>query len=496
MIHLHTLKLHFVFVALAVLLCPSARAEIRTQRAPEGEPQSSYWSVQLENTGEELEPLVARVNDPPFDNYDYGGEYAFLSLDADEPVSLVLTEKSGANLDSFEIRPKSLKLDYERLNDHQIRVRVDRPCQISAEYNNRVHPLLIFVNPLEQDAPDQNDPNVKYYGPGVHEPEDGIVSLEDNQTLYLAPGAIVKCGVSIHGENIKVCGRGVIDSNPWEWRKGPTPFVVAIEDSKNVTIEGVVIRGASHWTLVPVNSDNITINNVKICGGRVQNDDGINPCNSRNVRVSNCFIRTDDDCLALKGLDESYGNCEDVSVENCVLWCDRARIALLGHESRAPYMRRITFRDIDVIHAQTRNFLLEPGENMRLEDVLFDNIRFESSEENAIAPETLEKMKKLDASNLRFDIDVDAKDNWILVARPAVNRYMKTQEPGYIRGLTFRNIVVDGETSYCGILVSGANEEHKTEKLTIENVQIFDEKLDRNSPRLHIGDFTGQVDVH
>ena len=35
-----------------------------------------------------------------------------------------------------------------------------------------------------------------------------------------------------------------------------------------------------------------------------------------------------------------------MTVRNCVFWCDRARIVLMGHESRAPYMRRVTFRNI------------------------------------------------------------------------------------------------------------------------------------------------------
>ena len=35
-------------------------------------------------------------------------------------------------------------------------------------------------------------------------------------------------------------------------------------------------------------------------------------------------------------------NVENITVENCILWCDRARIFLLGHESRAPFMRDIT----------------------------------------------------------------------------------------------------------------------------------------------------------
>lgn len=72
-------------------------------------------------------------------------------------------------------------------------------------------------------------------------------------------------------------------------------------DSANVEINGVTLRGSPHGTIVPRNSRNVTIRNVKLCNSRVQNDDGINPCNSQNVLITDCFIRSDDD-MRLEGV--------------------------------------------------------------------------------------------------------------------------------------------------------------------------------------------------
>lgn len=481
----------FLALALAAVALGTARAQEQKWQVPDGEKVSEFWSVELD--GQNIDVATARTADAPFDEYDYGGEYAFVSVDANKPITLRIREKSGANLDDLTIRPKSLGIEPKRAKDGAILVKVDKPCRFSLEYDGRLHPLLVFVNPPERDVPDPNDPNVLYFVPGVHRADK--IELRDDQTLYLAPGAFVQGGIAVRGKNVKIRGRGVLDSSPWKWPEGPTGHVVDIADSQNVSIEGIIIRGASHWTIVPYNSEDVSISNVKICGGRVQNDDGINPCNSRCVSISNCFIRTDDDCVALKGLDEAKGNCEDVTVENCVFWCDRARIVLMGHESRAPYMRRVAFKNCDVIHSQTRNFLLEPGELMRMEDVLFENIRFETGKENALSPEALEKMKDIDTKSLRFDIDVANKDNWLFVGRPTVNQYMKTQEPGYIKNVVIRNISVDGPASYCGILFSGADEIHRTEGLTIENVSLFGTKLGPDSPLIHIGDFIDNVEI-
>jgi hypothetical protein len=487
------MKAKLLTLATALLLSAAnvAVAEINLWPVPEGEPVSAFWSVDI--NGRRADALMARTADPPFDHYDYGGEYAFLSVDADEPLEFTIKEETGANLDNLVIRPQSLGLKPTMNDDGTFSIAVDKPCQFSVEYDGRLHPLLIFVNPLETDVPNEGDDNVIYYGPGVHKADK--IAVGDNQTLYLAPGAVVQGGIYVNGKNVKIRGRGVLDSNPWKWREGPTGHTVHVANSQDVSIEGIIVRGSSRWTVVPVNSDNVVIDNIKICGGRAQNDDGINPCNSRNVHVSNTFIRSDDDCIALKGLEVDYGNCEDISAVNCVFWCDRARIVLMGHESRAPYMRRVLFKNCDVIHSQTRNFLLEPGEKMRMEDITFEDIRFETGKENALSPEALEKMKSIDTSTLRFDVDVANKDNWLFVGRPVVNVYMRTKEPGYIKNVVIRNVSVTGPASYCGILFSGADEEHRTDGLTIENFVLFGEKQTSDSPLIHIGDFIDNVEV-
>ena len=75
--------------------------------------------------------------------------------------------------------------------------------------------------------PDESDPKVKTFGPGVHiGGENGRIELKDGETLYLKAGAFVKGGIYASGNNIRICGRGVLDSSPWGWRSGPTSYVV------------------------------------------------------------------------------------------------------------------------------------------------------------------------------------------------------------------------------------------------------------------------------
>lgn len=484
------MKKNFLLFLFLFLVVRPLYAEIRLWPVPKDEPKSQYWTMSV--NGQSAEILTARTADPPFHQYQYGGEYAFVSLDANEPVHLKFKGPVGIALTELIIRPQSLQLVPKKNKDGSFELTVSDPCQFSVELNGREHPLLVFVNPLEKDIPDPGN-NTILYGPGIHTPENGIITLKDDQTLYLAPGAIVHCGIQVQGRNIRIHGRGIIDSSNLFWRFGPTPHVVSISQSQNISLEGVIIRGASRWTVVPVNSEGIKIENIKICGGRVQNDDGINPCNSRSVHIRNCFIRTDDDCIAIKGLNNRWGNCEDILIEKTVFWCDRARIVLLGHESRAPWMRRITFRNCDIIHSQERNFLLEPGEKMRLEDLLFEDLRFEMGKENAMNPQAMGK--GINTDKLRFDIDVKSNENWLFVGRPVVNQYMKTKVPGHIKNCTIRNITVSGPASYCGILFSGADPDHRTDGLLFENISLFGTKLNADSPQFHIGNYTDHVKI-
>jgi len=205
---------------------------------------------------------------------------------------------------------------------------------------------------------------------------------------------------------------------------------------------------------------------VKLCNSRVQNDDGINPCNSQDVLITDCFIRSDDDCVALKGLDFSApnSNVERITVENSILWCDRARIFLLGHESRAAFMRNVTLRNLDIIHFSMTPFLLEPGEDMRLEDITIENIRIHGEGQSQLVR-----------------------------LRPVVNQYMRKKVPGFIRRVRFRNVTMEGQSGDYLVQIEGADDEHDVRDVTFENVSIVGSKLTEGSRRVRIGKHTQNV---
>lgn len=433
----------------------SAHGAVITYPAPAGENLSTEYEVLV--AGKKVDVQSARVLDPPFagKQWDFGGPYSFANFDTDGPAEVRITSKRS--LRNTVVRPASAEVKLKWDDDNTLVLSLPGPRKISIEPDGKKGPLLLFANPLEQNPPKFGEPGVIYFGPGVHDA--GKIVVTNNQTLYLAGGSVVKGGVSVQGSNIRVIGRGILDSSDYEWRKGPTSSVISIRGT-NVEISGITIRGASHWTIVPRDSRKVTVRGVKLCGSRVQNDDGINPCNSQEVLITDCFIRTDDDCIAMKGLDLKgpESNVEQITVENSVLWCDRARIFLLGHESRAPFMRNITLRNLDIIHFTMTVFLFEPGEEMRLENVTAENIRVHGEGQHEL-----------------------------IRLKPVVNQYMRNKVPGHVADIRFRNVSVTGKPGPYRVQVVGADEQHGVRNVTFDNVEILGQKLEAGSERLQTG---------
>ena len=437
-------------------------AKVVTYPAPSDETLSTEYKVLVE--GKKVDVYTARTLDPPFaaKQWDHGGPYSFANFDMSGRV--VVKIESKRSLRNVVIRPQSYGVKPTLEDEHTISLTMDRPLKLSIEPEGINGPLLLFANPPGKRAPKPDDKDVIYFGPGVHKPEK--IVLKSNQTLYLAGGSVVKAEVLAEGNNIRICGRGILDGSDWQWRKGPVGNMIAIRNSTDIEVCGITIRGASHWTIVPRNCKRVTVRNVKLCNSRVQNDDGINPCNSQDVLITDCFIRSDDDCIALKGLDFSApnSNVEGIVVENSTLWCDRARIFLLGHESRAEFMRNITFRNLDIIHFSMTPFLLEPGEDMRLEDVTIENIRMHGEGQREF-----------------------------IRLRPVVNQYMRKKVPGFIRKIRFSNITLDGKSGQYLVQIEGADSEHEVRDVTFENVSIAGSKLTKDSAPVQIGNHTKNV---
>ncbi|MCS7238659.1 MAG: glycosyl hydrolase family 28 protein [Thermoguttaceae bacterium] len=154
---------------------------------------------------------------------------------------------------------------------------------------------------------------------GIHKRD---VTLGDGESSYLAGGAILKGAVKVGGNEAKVRGREIIDGSDWgHFERREVPLRVT---GRNVDVAGIIVRFSWRAGVSVVRTSDVDIRNVEICASRFPNDDDITVSNADSVHVSECFVRTDDDCIAPKGYSADRRNGCNRIFEKCQLWCDRA----------------------------------------------------------------------------------------------------------------------------------------------------------------------------
>lgn len=393
----------------------------------------------------------------------YGGPYWFGSFELSGPAQVEVSTLKP--LDKLAVLPESSGVTAQVAGTHAV-MQFIRPGQVVFEPDGKNGPLLLFANPPEPAPPDRNDPNLKYYGPGPHQA--GAIELGDNQTLYLAEGAVVLGGIHARGTNITIRGRGILDGYAYPRFQGPVRYPVLLDHCRQVRVEGIVIKDGWSWTFVPRGCDDVRIENVKLLCCRVENGDGFDIVNSRNVTILNSFVRSDDDCVTPKGMNAAGGQAvENLRVENCILWTDRAHIWRVGCESQAEAMRHFVFKNIDVLHFPDLwtpdevpfCISLEPAEDMAQENILFEDIRIRT-----------------------------AGQQGLIDARPKVTQWARRAAPGRIQNVIFRNLTFSGPagTAPGRIRVSGPGPSQGVCNVRFENVTRNGELVTAQSPGVEL----------
>ena len=310
---------------------------------------------------------------------------------------------SAKPVDKVEIRPLSLGIKATVIGGNEIRFRLDKPMKVSVDINGKTDGgLIVFAGTPDARPPSPHDPNVRYFGPGIHEINDNeyhVMEVHSGQTIYVVGGAILRARIlGDKVDHVRIAGRGIIDGStlpsrfPEEYRKlvgekdyKHRPVFIDFRDSHDITVEGVHIIDSPAWTLRFDACHDVAARDLRLIG-YVPNSDGIDIVNSQRVVIADCFIRTSDDTIVLKGIQNRNvprrGNVEDVLVERCTLWADRASALEIGHETEADEIRHVTFRDIDILE-QLYGIIgyhainMHAGDEALVHDILYDNIRVE-----------------------------------------------------------------------------------------------------------------------
>lgn len=324
---------------------------------------------------------------------------SFAIIESDAPAVDVEVVNTSINPTSHVVlRPLSLRVtplvqdDGDFLRNRRIRFTLPVPCRASLEIDGRLDmPLFLFVYAPERALTGRDAAKLRRFAPGVHEA--GTIELGDGDTLVLEAGAYVHGNVRVRGDDVLVCGRGILSGERYPMRNplNPAPMsLLRADECRNLTVRDVTLVDCPVYHVMPCDCDGVVIEGVNVIG-RVRSGDGIDLCGCSNVLVDGCFVRVHDDCLCLKCLRTNHGCVRHVVAQNCVFFNWEGGNGIeIGYSTYCEEICDVTFRNIDVIHSLYEGLgsggalTIHNGERARVHDVLYDDVRVEDAREKLI----------------------------------------------------------------------------------------------------------------
>ena len=354
-------RLTAFFVGIVLLLTATAQ-NVVTYPAIPGMTTSTTYSLTVSN----IPVWVEQVGPDGME----GLHVANFSCNGPQTITIETPDK----IDEYTIQPVSAGIK-AKARKNKLTFKINGPRKLYIQINGNPY-LAVFANPLESEIPSSDSPGVRFFGPGVHDA--GQITLEDNMTIYIAGGALVNGQVRGSGKNVRILGRGSMGGN------------LSVSNCENLTVDGIFMRSTRGWTNTVTNSRNTVYRNVKVFSHTgTWGLDGINPVSCKGFLIEDCFIRTRDDCIAVKanGHPDNFDlSCRDITVRGCQLvgW-DHADGMTLGFELNGGTVENIRMTDCDILRARGSGrtgghaaFSIVCDGPSEVRNITFEDIRVES----------------------------------------------------------------------------------------------------------------------
>ncbi|WP_276501689.1 glycoside hydrolase family 28 protein [Terrimonas pollutisoli] len=276
-------------------------------------------------------------------------------------------------------------------------------------------------------------------------------------------------------ENVTISGHGEIDGNGISFMGGelddsyelkpfnvldPRPHVLTIIGGKNIRIRDLKIGNSAYWTIHLVGCDDVVISGITLLNSlKVRNSDGIDLDHSKNVRISDCYIESGDDCICLKNRREyeEFGRCENITVTNCTM-TSRSCAIKIGSENMDT-IRQVLFNNC-IIKKSNRGVGIQNRDEGVVSDVVFSNMIIEG---HLFSDVWWGKAEPIYVTAYRR-AKVNHKDaNWRFPKGATEGKV------GAVRNIYFTNIKCSSEN---GVYIS-AESADKISTIVFDNVDIF-----------------------
>lgn len=426
---------------------PEAADRLVVHPVPTGLPLNASFSVKARKPGGEWQTVpVLRARTKTINEKTGSGivrSSSVANLDFTGTVEVAVTSSKGA-IASARIRPLSYDIPHEVSGD-TITFSLSEPRNLSIEIGGDIYDnLQLHANPIEAQRPEESDPDVIYFGPGIHTVPNNEVKVPSGKTLYLAGGAVLKARVTFTNvENARLLGRGIL----WDADGGGA----TVAFSKNIEINGIlVLNPRTGYSVTIGQSKQVTVRNLHSYSGG-QWGDGIDVFSSEDVLIEGVFMRNSDDCIAIYAHRwEYYGDCRNVTVRDSILWADVAHpvnMGTHGNPEKPEVIENIVFSNIDVLQHREPQvlyqgcFALNPGDSNLIRNIRIQDVRVE-----------------------------DFTWGQLLNLRVMANRYNATPGRG-IEDVYVRDLTYNGKNEHMPIVV-GYDKDRQIKNLTFQNLAI------------------------
>lgn len=296
------------------------------------------------------------------------------TFDFSEKVEIAVTYNKG-EIDSARVRPLSYDIPFT-IEGNTLQFSLEKPANLSVEVNGDIfHNLHLFANPLDTFKVDKKNPDLIYFGPGIHHVEGGEFRIPSGKTVYVAGGAVMMGRMLIENvHDVKLLGRGIIDPS--------VKMGIRIANSRNVYVEGLMATQCATG-----GSDSVTIRNVKVISYFGWGD-GMNVFSSRNVLFDRVFCRTSDDCTTVYGTRLGFeGPSSNITMQNSTLWADVAHpifIGIHGNVEKPEILENLNYVNIDILDHKEKQLnyqgclAINAGDENLIRNVRFEDIRIEN----------------------------------------------------------------------------------------------------------------------
>ena len=311
------------------------------------------------------------------------------------------------------------------------------------------HNLHLFANPLDTFKVDKKNPDLIYFGPGIHRFEGGEFRIPSSKTVYVAGGAVMMGRMLIENvHDVKLLGRGIIDPS--------VKMGIRIANSRNVYVEGLVATQCATG-----GSDSVTIRNVKVISYFGWGD-GMNVFSSRNVLFDRVFCRTSDDCTTVYGTRLGFeGPSSNITMQNSTLWADVAHpifIGIHGNVDKPEILENLNYVNIDILDHKEKQLnyqgclAINAGDENLIRNVRFEDIRIENFRQGQLV-------------NLRIFFN---------------EKYCKAPGRG-IENVVFKNVSYTGNRAEISV-IEGYDAQRKVRNIRFENLRINGQIISDDMP--------------